>query len=100
MLSKDCELTGFTFHCGVPHMRGIDRNDQIYSIIFLEDCKFARVFRIWSWKTSTPPRHFWLKRRIEQILKSWSRKKFGKALQVGKGNRWLNFPQGHKTLNI
>lgn len=40
MLPEHSEFARFTAHRRMPHMRGVHRNDEIYAVVPLEDCKF------------------------------------------------------------
>jgi hypothetical protein len=45
MLPERGKLDLLALHCGVPHVGHTDWNEQIQSIVFLQDCKDFRIVR-------------------------------------------------------
>src|SRR5580658_5836245 len=102
MLTKNSKPAGLAAHSRVPHVRRIDRNNQIHTIVLLKDCKLRGVLRTRGRNTSlrVPRSSFWLECRIEFEVKSRGWEKIGDPLQISQTDRRLNFPQRHETLYV
>lgn len=100
MLTKHCELTCLVAHRSVPHVRRIHRDNEVYAIVLLENCKLCGIHRVRGCDCRDRTCTLRLERRIEAEFESRRREELRDALKILQTDRRLDFAQGYEAFHV